>query len=250
MKYIHTPQQSASGRLLARRLRLRRIRGPIDRYPQNAELVLTWGQRPDNFSDTGKTINHPAAQRAASNKIYAFRMMQDAGVSTVPFTLSIDEANNWKAHGAPVVERGTVTGSGGAGIRVVRPGEALRNVQLYTQFVPSVREYRIHVVGDAVLPARKVRRNGTEADPFPIRNHSDTWAFQYDIPEKSPVHESVLTLAKKAIDAVDLDFGAVDILYQGKGIACVLEINTAPGIEHSVAEEFYVRELQGLVNGR
>lgn len=250
MNYIHTPQASVSGRLLARRLGLRRLRGTIQRYPRQATVVLNWGQHPDlDEATSAHVINPPVAQYLAANKIHAFAMMRDANVESIPNTTSQQEASRWLAEGSTVVARGTVTGSGGAGIRVVRPTEVLPLVPLYTKFVPSVREYRVHVIGGATLPARKAKRNNAPEQEFPIRNHGDTWVFQYTIPEKVPVPELVLTLAKRAINAVSLDFGAVDILYEGNGRARVLEINTAPGLDHTVAEEFYVRELQRLVNG-
>lgn len=253
MKYIHTPEASAGGRFLARKLGLRRIRVPIHAYPRRATVVLNWGGNfqgdPDSLPMI-RVINPPFRQRAAAHKLACFSMLDDAGVASVPHTADPHEAIEWLRQGSAVVERRTVTGSGGAGIRVVRPTDFLREAPLYTRFIPSVREYRVHVIGSATLPARKAKRNNAPEQEFPIRNHGDTWTFQYTIPENIPVPESVLTLAKRAIDAVGLDFGAVDILYEGRGNARVLEINTAPGIDHSVAEEFYVRELQGLVNGQ
>lgn len=249
MNYIHTPQASASGRLLARRLRLRRLRGEIPAYPRQANVVLNWGSRPGSVQTAARVINDAFHQQAAANKIACFSLLDAANVASIPHTTVAEEAIEWLRQGSTVVERGTVTGSGGAGIRVVTPTQFLRQVPLYTKFVPSVREYRVHVIGGATLPARKAKRNNAPEQEFPIRNHGDTWVFQYTIPEKVPVPELVLTLAQRAINAVSLDFGAVDILYEGNGRARVLEINTAPGLDHTVAEEFYVRELQRLVNG-
>lgn len=101
----------------------------------------------------------------------------------------------------------------------------------YVELIPSETEFRTWIFRDHHLgtyekvkvrePERKYRHNFG-------RSYRLGYAFQ--LVRKEALHPEVVEIAKAAVKALELDFGAVDILW-GDGKATVLEVNTAPGVE-------------------
>jgi hypothetical protein len=191
------------------------------------------------------------------DKRRTFDRLRQAGVRHVPFTIDYSEASNWLAEGSKVVVRGTTTGREGEGVRIIdgtalnlpvrRDDSSLRrwvaqimnasvgrsyafleHAPLYTKFVPSTREYRVHVVDGVAI---NVRRK-TEDDFYNVRIYPD----------------DVVNQAVAATRAVGLDFAGVDVLWDDTH-AWVLETNTAPGIGGLTVGQ-YADALKGLIRRR
>ena len=77
---------------------------------------------------------------------------------------------------------------------------------------------------------QKKRRTNTENINSHIRNHANGWVFcREDI--KINNKNDLFNQALLACNAANLDFGAVDIIYNQKQKKYyVLEVNTAPGL--------------------
>jgi D-alanine-D-alanine ligase-like ATP-grasp enzyme len=77
-----------------------------------------------------------------------------------------------------------------------------------------------------------------------VRNHDNGFIFvRNDVKAPSSVEEQ----AVRAIKALGLDFGAVDIIWNDKQQkAYVLEVNTAPGLEGSTVDD-YARGFRNLI---
>ena len=101
------------------------------------------------------------------------------------------------------------------------------------QFMPSDKEYRIHIAGGQVIFAqRKVSEEG--ADPF-IRSHNRGWRFVSFEPRNA---EALLyASAISAVRALGLHFAAVDVIHGPYGYA-VLEANSAPGLEEGSLQKY------------
>ena len=56
------------------------------------------------------------------------------------------------------------------------------------------------------------------------------------------------TTAEHAVEALGLDFGAVDIMYH-ENTFYVLEVNTAPGLTRTRTLEAYANEIRRLKEG-
>ena len=119
---------------------------------------------------------------------------------------------------------------------------------LYTKGVNNAGEYRVHVFnGDVILYQKKSRRvdedgnvvtaDGEQAD---IRNLASNWVYRTGNLRRL---ERVEQLAVQAIVALQLDFGAVDILMDNNGDVFVLEVNTAPGLGNEETITAYVNAL-------
>jgi glutathione synthase/RimK-type ligase-like ATP-grasp enzyme len=104
---------------------------------------------------------------------------------------------------------------------------------LYTRYFKGRDEYRIHVAGGEVIDRQQKRRrldDEGEAHAFnAIRNVANGWVFCRDDVEVIPMADEA---AVAAVDALGLDFGAVDLkVNQQRTRVGVLEVNTAPGLE-------------------
>ena len=208
-------------------------------------VILNYGNAPDPNSALHMPIsNRECSRRMARNKALSLAAMSAASVP-VPdwFTRKEDVV---RGPNEIIVERHSLTGSGGEGIRIVRPGEEVNTAPLYTQYIRKAQEYRVHVVfGKAVAVQQKRRREGVDMtkDQQLIRNHENGWVFcieDIDPDEK----ERLSMLALRAMTAHRLDSGAVDIVKQTRtGDLYVLEVNTCPGLSSPTVLEAYVNRI-------
>lgn len=134
------------------------------------------------------------------------------------------------------------------------PPHNLQNCQLFTAGHVGKRvEYRVHVVrGEAVLVQRKLRRyqeDAMAAAPAQytagtslVRNLASGWVYSVNFDKADDVYLGRVQRAGiDAIGVLGLDFGAVDILVDtDQGVARVLEVNTAPGLEGETTLQAYV----------
>lgn len=190
----------------------------------------------------------------SSNKLLDFRAMQAAGnVSTVEFTDDINIAAEWLNEGHLVYERHSLNGHSGDGIKLVGQsfGGTLSEAPLYTRGITKKRrEYRIHVVGTQCFVQQKRRRNtpeGAPKAPGQVRNLDNGWIFAVNNVE-TPRPLTMLN-ACKAVEALGLTFGAVDIIELiEQPESFVLEVNSAPGVQGSSAD-FYANAFIKLAGG-
>lgn len=128
----------------------------------------------------------------------------------------------------------------------------LPDAPLYTIGISNAGEYRVHVFdGDVILYQKKSRRvdddgnvvtaEGAEAD---VRNLASNWIYRTG--NLKPL-ERVENLAIDAIRALNLDFGAVDIIMDNDGEVYVLEVNSAPGLGNTDTKQAYVDAINSLV---
>lgn len=206
--------------------------------PRIGDLIVLWGHgnTPDWWRDTKgiRVLNHPDSICSAINKIEALKLM-DGRCNVVPWTTSPRQARDWWGHEQPVVCRHQTEGLDGSGLEVVWPDtfgykyNAPPDAPLYTKFIPSKAEYRIHVFGGRVIIGQR-KGPSPGGDPVTdehIRTERNGWTFLKTPPKEIP--EEVEEQAVRAVNALSLDFGGVDVLWDGEQ-AWVLEVNTAPSI--------------------
>jgi glutathione synthase/RimK-type ligase-like ATP-grasp enzyme len=184
-------------------------------------------------------VNHWSAVSVARNKVLTLMEFDAHAVPTLEWTVNPDVAQQWWKDGADVVVRGTTTGQGGAGIRLITQGDAIAEwplAPLYTKYAKKRTEYRLHVWrGDLLDIQEKRRRSGSEADSR-IRSYDNGWIFAR---ENVAVPECVSKAAVAAVNALNLDFGAVDVGYNAHyDRPIVFEVNTAPGLEGTTLERY------------
>lgn len=102
-----------------------------------------------------------------------------------------------------------------------------------------VEEYRVHMFKNKSIRAgKKVQRpttpGGTPSHQW-IRSFDAGWIIQYDgFQSTKPMRK----LARQALNALGLDFGAVDLGKTADNHLLVLEVNRAPGVEGGTVESY------------
>ncbi len=236
-------QGSRSARALADALggRVLRLQGSAyRRRPQ--DTIINWGSSATNDFTTG--LNTWQAVSRAGNKLRSFQSMQEAGVQIPQFWTQMEDIPD---DAFPIVCRTILNGHSGAGIVIANTRGELVPAPLYVKYMKKRDEYRIHVGRNGIIAIqRKAIPNGTVPVDTRIRNHHNGYIFVRG--DVNPP-EQVLTQASLAINALGLDFGAVDIIWNNHHqLATVLEVNTAPGLEGQTITD-YANYFRGLING-
>ena len=243
MKYIIGYKKGLhSVREIAKNPEIHGIRVDGSRFrARSPKIVINWGASvlPPRVAYNRRIINYPDNVQMASNKLLSFRMWERCQLPHVPFTQSIEEARGWSRKGKSVVCRTLLRASGGRGIVLAETEAEIVDAPLYTKYLNSSSEWRVHVFGDeCILVQRKVRNPELPVDTinWKIRNHLNGFIFQQNNPDVPPV---LLQTALSAVFALGLHFGAVDLLYRGKeNKAYILEVNCAPNLEGSSVEKY------------
>lgn len=214
---------------------------------KSVDTIINWGSStPLNLNFYKGLILNPALfVEIAADKLDTFEILADHEVKTVEWTSNKDIAKSWLDADKIVVARTKLTGHSGQGIIIVEPGQALVDAPLYTKYVFKKKEFRVHVVGGNVIDTtRKIKDPNKAVTNWKIRSYDNGFIFARNGVEPDPARDS---LAVAAVHAVGLDFGAVDIIQDKKGIYYVLEINTAPGIEGQTITK-YAEAFRGIAN--
>ena len=206
-------------------------------------IVLNWGNHtiPSWDNGRGTIINRPEAVAIARDKLYTFDTLR-GHVSIPEYALTRTNPQQWVNEGHRVYGRMTLTGQGGAGIVIFNPGDTVTECLLYTKNTNCRYEFRVHVMAGKVIDfQQKKKRQGFEGGIAGIRNHENGWVF---CREGVVLLDEVAEQAIKAVEILQLDFGAVDIGYSERhNKAYVYEVNTAPGIEGTSVER-YVKAIK------
>ncbi len=245
MRIVFYPYKlgSKSARILSALFNTKRVR-PHGRYRgRRNDLVINWGNSTIP-SWSARIFNSPTAVGIAANKLKAFRKLQEAGVSIPEFTTDKQQAISWAREGHHVYCRTLLTGNSGAGLVVTDNPEEIVNAPLYTKRIKAKYEFRVHVWNGQIIDVQqKKRRNGVEAGPL-VRNHSNGFIFAR---QGVTAPDVVLSEAKKAVQSLGLDFGAVDIGYVARdNKSYIYEVNTAPGVEGS-SIQIYQQAIASLI---
>jgi hypothetical protein len=184
--------------------------------------VVCWG--------TGYSGELPALNRQASryNKLEQLRVLRDADILTVPFFER--NALPTRPEDYPLLGRQLRHHGGRDIVQIMQPADAaLVHADFYTRYVPRQTEFRTWVYRRRHLGTyekvlahpERYRRIGAN-----FRN-----GFAFRLVPSEAVPEELRDIGSRVIDALGLDFGAVDILRGIDGRHYVLENNTAPGTE-------------------
>lgn len=204
-------------------------------------IIVNWGATIGNglteklfARANARIINHPDALRANKDKLGSLKKMAAGGASVVPHW-AID---NVPAGEYPVIAR-TANHFGGSGFWKCENEEQLAEAKRHganhaTKLIVKAGEYRVHILLDkAVRIVRKVKAR-EDVDDL-CRSHQNGWKFKKVADENVP--QGIVAMAVKAVDANDMQLGAVDIVVQKRtNKMFVLEVNSVPGLEGSSLE--------------
>ncbi|QQK87974.1 putative ATP-grasp enzyme [Salmonella phage pSal-SNUABM-01] len=229
------------------------------------DVIINYGDSnmPSNVIGRATVLNPGHRIGNASNKSTAFRTFADAGVKTVDFTTSRTTAQEWVDNGELVYARTRLQGHSGEGIVAchrepsslgniggIATSESAVSAQLYTRGITADRrEFRIHVMkGKITYVQQKKRRDGyadMEEYSAVVRNYHTGWIYATQMAQ---LNDEAKREALKAIEALGLDYGAVDVITR-RDEAWVLEVNTAPGMTGTNLTTFAANCLR-ILNGQ
>lgn len=209
--------------------------------PKRSDLVINWGNTtiPNWQWGWNRDINHPSHIQCAANKLVAFGRFKHNEITTPRWTTDREEAQQWCNSGSTIVVRNVLNGHSGQGIDIVS-GNVLPTAPLYVEYKKKRHEFRVHVFKGEVIDTQQKKKRNTDERPDTfntfVRNTANGWVYcRNDI--ASDVFRDALAIL--AVRALDLDFGAVDIIYnEHENQNYVLEVNSAPGLEGTTLQKY------------
>ena len=243
---------SISAKTLSQQLGGLRIRQLGQYSPKRNHIIINWGNShyPSwNNRIQSPLINCTTSVQIACNKLLTFIKLKEANVPTPEWTTVIEQAQHWFNERHTVFARTRLSGHSGQGIHVFKPEEHYNihiSAPLYTKYTKCKYEYRVHVMNGQIIDfVMKKKRSGIESNPY-IRSHAHGWVFTR---EHIELPACVKTASLEAINALGLDFGAVDIGYRERDNTCfVYEINTAPALEGTTLSRYVQAFKENYLN--
>jgi|SRR6185312_2790830 len=212
-----------------------------------SDIVINWGNS-SPCNEEFITFNKPSLTSWCSNKLNFFQRIKEQYPEIIPkFWTQKDDIQQDEY---PVVCRTMLTGHSGAGIVIANTPNDLVDCSLYVKYIKKKDEYRVHLgkTGDettTIVIQRKSRNASCETPNWQVRSHSNGFVFVRNNVNPPPC---VVAVATQAFTATQLDFGAVDVIWNEQHQkAYVLEINTAPGLEGQTIKD-YAEFFKGLNN--
>ena len=224
---------SPTGKALQAALRAKRLKAvgtPWKRKKMRYKpSVLVWGPVRREFPNSRVICNGPVMDKL--EQYYAFT---NNDIPHPDFTTDISIAKVWSQTGT-VLARKLLNSHSGKGIEVFSGQEA----PVYTKYYKKDVEIRVHLwYNNVILVTQKRRRNGVNAD-VKIRNHRNGYIYSDKISDWVDL-DWATGLARRAVQAVGYNWGAVDIICRkaGKEPYIVLEVNSAPGLTGRTLEAY------------
>ena len=199
---------------------------------------INWGHR------KYPGLNMPEAIALSSNKKRALFTLQEAGVPTPQLYRREDIYDAIY----PIIGR-TDYHTRGSGFWFCDNEEmaeraAHEGATHFLEYIGDAREFRVHVMGEASL---KISDKDKRYDSATHYFREGSWRYPHDFRRK----KSLRQVAVRAVEALGLDFGAVDVLYKrvdDEPCFFVLEVNTAPCLTESINNDTLERYVQGFLD--
>ena len=246
---------SESAKALAAKLGIKRLKEDGSTWKgKGTDYLINWGRSNPHsgFDSNAIILNKPESIALASHKVKSFaafaKALKDGEAIKIPDnTTSRDTALQWLYGGTDVVVRNVVQGHSGAGIEIIpvadtmafRAGDKeMPRAPLYTAYIRKAEEYRLHVMNDEVFfVQRKARKNDVPDDQvnWKVRNLDGGFIYaNVDVEVDDVAKQYAIT----AVRALNLHFGAVDIIKTKRGNFFVLEVNTACGLAGTTLDKY------------
>lgn len=241
-----------SGGSLAKLLGIK-IYSPKSAPRDKNQLKINWGLTSIPWLTDENIINNPEFVKKSSNKLLCFSNFATYNlhntnnpVSYVPFTTDKLLAEQWVTEGK-VVCRTLLSASSGRGIVIADNLDSLVTAPLYTKYIKKKWELRVHILNNRPIHIQQKKRLSTEQleargitnrNKY-IRNLENGYIFSSELDVSEATKNEAILQSNRAIVALGLDFGAVDILVTKDDEVFVLEVNTAPGLEGTTLTRYY-----------
>ncbi len=193
---------------------------------------------------------------------------QEAGLLVPTWTSDLELAKTWVREGRLVWGRRWIHTQGqdiiGSGYRLprlvrasrikdrIRPesfNQAWLQREWWVQVIPAdaiANEWRIHIFqGRSIGRGLKVQ-TGESTRVQPVRNRNNGWTLRHDV---EPSHDVRLT-ASRAVQSINYNFGAVDLIELKDSRIVVLEVNSAPALRSDYTLNVYTEAITRMSQGK
>ncbi len=199
-------------------------------YASNASMgeedfLIRWGNSldPELDNDYGRVINSAQGIMNATNKLRSLEILSEAGLNVPAW--SEDPEELVEEYGFPILGR-KIRHARGSDIQLcLQKRDYRRRRDFYTVYIPTNREFRVHVVGQEAVRVQAKYLDFPEQKKAWIRNYESGYRFRNP---RLRLHSERLQAAILAVSALSLDFGAVDLIIGDDNSTYILEVNTAP----------------------
>lgn len=198
---------------------------------RSGDVVIRWGANHNRFQG-----RYPQGVRILNPRLVLSKIDQSAlfirhGVNVPEVFIS---RRQWEQAGRPRVVRKPAFGQMGTGMTLINsPNPHLHRDMLYQRYIEKEREFRAMMVGEliAFFMEKMPPANGD----FRWNEHRGSeWRA---VPEDRRLRIAIKQAGFGALQALEYDFGAVDIIQKGNDLY-VLEVNSRPEFGESNARRF------------
>lgn len=251
MIYVYCPRKSDGARdlveaiklegVLSRRLRWEDIGKPGYGLAKE-DVVVCWGN-PWHWTTAGARVLN---RTKPEDKLAEITLLHKNGISAPRFGVKKSELAKL---GVEVVLPRKIEHADGDDLR-----KAPSEPDFYVEWLDTKDEYRIHVLdGKVIRLGMKIPRepeDGFKGKPHPwIRAYNSGWQIVYGGDWRDHIPGTIRQVAKDAVKALELDFGAVDLAVTKKGKAIVFEVNTSPCLKGQTVH-VYAEQLAKIAKAR
>lgn len=245
MKTVLLSIPAPTSRKIARGLRVTRFRKTIPVY---ADVAIRWGST-KSFTPSGLELNKREAILLSSDKPETRRVLREA-------KLPVPKESETKF---PIIGRSRKHKAGDnffycENAEQVEQAKA-HGAVYFSEFYPKKNEYRVHVASGRVL-----LMSVKEGDKTQIIWNKAKSNFKFRHMRRSEwlnddKLRDICRKAKKAVKALGLDFGAVDVMADaGEGHApfVITEVNTAPNLSPLALSKYinyFNEQIESFENG-
>lgn len=194
----------------------------------NGDTVIRWG------ANGGHNL-FPAGVRVLNPRLLLDKAEQSARfiANSVSHPIVFSSRDEWLDAGRPVCLLKPRVGQMGTGIRKVRTPTWSHN-HIVQEFIDKQREFRAMMVGGSM--AFFMEKHPPTNGDFRWNEHRGAqWT---NVPEDNNLRRNVKRLGKKALKALEYDFGAMDVIMDAAGNLYCLEVNSRPEFGQRNAERF------------
>ena len=201
-------------------------------------LVLNWGSAEPLPADL-VALNRPDAVRISSDQVESIRRLGDLAPRTVARP---DDIGLLGSERVVAKRRHGARGSGKAVIWSDAAWSERVRYDLFQEFIPERREYRVSVLSGRVASAY-LKRPPEGASPEDLR---PGWSFE----RAEALPRAVAATAREAARRIGLDYAGVDVIEDLRtGRVYCLEANAAPGMSEDTLRSVY-GHIQQTLRGR
>lgn len=240
-RILYSNATSTTGKQLAQILG---IKGSIEPSGKREKVLIRWGSTKRVPLKPKRAVNKRHAILRATDKLGSLALLKKEHV-TVPRVYVLNEALN--ANFSVLLGRRVHHTQGKDIIICLQHEDVVRALNMplnkrpdfFTTYIPTQREFRVHVFDEKILKiSEKILTEPGEFEVPWIRNYENGYTFRNLKHMGNHMKSQLTSVAICAVEALGLEFGAVDVVMSDDGMFVVLEVNTGPSLGDNSLEAY------------